>query len=125
MTIRVPSSGNPYVNTGSAYELARSITHGHTAVSIKTKQHLRKCQNVKNVDNNRQSSKNALFIVFYIFNNVTFSEVMLCFKLLKAWCFLYVPPGLTSKNSTLYSLSVECFVWISEQTAFAVYVINP
>ena len=39
--------------------------------------------------------------------------------------FLYVPPGLTFKNSTWRSLCVECFVRISEQTAtFALYIIN-
>jgi hypothetical protein len=32
--------------------------------------------------------------------------------------------GLTLKNSTCCSLCVECFVRISEQTTFAVYVIN-
>jgi len=38
---------------------------------------------------------------------------------------LYLPPGLTFKNSTLCSLRVECFVRISEQTAtFALYVSN-
>ena len=39
--------------------------------------------------------------------------------------FLYVPPRLTLKNSTLCSLCVECFVRISAQrAAFALYVIN-
>ena len=43
----------------------------------------------------------------------------------KAQRFLYVPPGLTFKNSTWCSLWVECFVRISEQTAaFALYIIN-
>ena len=38
---------------------------------------------------------------------------------------LYVPPGLTIKNSTWRLLCVECFVWISEQTAtVALYSIN-
>ena len=38
---------------------------------------------------------------------------------------MYVPPGLTFKNSTWRSLCVECFVRISEQTAtFALYIIN-
>ena len=33
--------------------------------------------------------------------------------------------GLTIKNSTWCLLSVECFVWIPEQTAtFALYIIN-
>jgi hypothetical protein len=39
--------------------------------------------------------------------------------------FPCVPPGLTLKTPTRCSLCVECFVWISEQTAtFALYVIN-
>ena len=43
----------------------------------------------------------------------------------KAWRFLYVPPDLTFKNSTLYSLCVECFVRIAAQTAsFVLYIIN-
>jgi len=44
---------------------------------------------------------------------------------LKGNRFLYVPPGLTFKNSTRCPLCAECFVWISEHTAtFAVYVIH-
>ena len=43
----------------------------------------------------------------------------------KAGRFLYVPPGLTFKNSTWRSLCVELFVRISEQTAtFALYIVN-
>jgi hypothetical protein len=39
--------------------------------------------------------------------------------------FLYVPPGLTLKNSTWCSLCVGCFIRISKQTAtFALYIIN-
>ena len=46
-------------------------------------------------------------------------------NLFKAYRFLYVPLGLTFKNSTWCSLCVECFVRISEQTAaFALYIIN-
>ena len=46
-------------------------------------------------------------------------------NLLKPWRVLYVLPGLIFKNSTWRSLSFECFVWISEQTAtFALYIIN-
>jgi len=42
----------------------------------------------------------------------------------KDYCFLYVPPGLTFKNSTCCSLCFECFLRISEQTAtFALYLI--
>jgi hypothetical protein len=54
-----------------------------------------------------------------------FHVLGLFFKLLKPCVFFYVPPGLTFKISTWYSLYIECFIWISEQTAtFAVYVIN-
>jgi len=43
----------------------------------------------------------------------------------KAYRFLYVPPGITLKNSTWCSLCVECFVHISELTAtFASYIIS-
>ena len=43
----------------------------------------------------------------------------------KAQRFLYVPPGLTFKNSTWHSLCVVPFVPISEQTAtFVLYIIN-
>ena len=43
----------------------------------------------------------------------------------KAYRFLYVPQGLTFKNSKWRSLCVECFVRISEQAAtFALYIIN-
>jgi len=43
----------------------------------------------------------------------------------KSYLFLYVPPGLTLKHSTWFSLCVECFVRISEQTAaFALYSIS-
>jgi hypothetical protein len=45
---------------------------------------------------------------FTTIHNVTF---------FKAWWFLYVKPGLTLNNSIAYSLWVECFVRISEQTA--------
>ena len=43
----------------------------------------------------------------------------------KDWQFLYVPPGLTFKNSTWCSLCVACFVQISDWTATsALYIIN-
>ena len=51
--------------------------------------------------------------------------LILVFLPFKALRFLYVPPGLTFKNSTWPSLCVECFVRISEQTATsALYIIN-
>jgi hypothetical protein len=47
------------------------------------------------------------------------------FNLLKSSGFFTYHQVLTFKNSTWYSLCVECFVRISEQTAaFAVYIIN-
>ena len=43
----------------------------------------------------------------------------------KSLAVLYVPQGLTFKNSTWRLLCVECFVQISEQPAtFALYIIN-
>ena len=46
-------------------------------------------------------------------------------NLFKAWLFLYVPQGLTFRNSTWRSFCIERFVRISEQTAtFALYSIN-
>ena len=58
-------------------------------------------------------------------NNVNPIHASKKFKLLKHKRFLYVPKGLTFKNSTWCSLCVECFVWISEQTATsALYIIN-
>ena len=47
------------------------------------------------------------------------------FNLLKPSGFFTYHQGLTFKNSTRFSLYVECFVRISEQTAtFALYNIN-
>jgi hypothetical protein len=44
---------------------------------------------------------------------------------LKPSGFFYVRPGLTYKNSTWCSLCVQCFVWMSEQTAaFVLHIIN-
>jgi hypothetical protein len=46
-------------------------------------------------------------------------------NLLKPSGFFVLPPGWKFKNSTWYSLCVECFVRTSEQTAnFVLYVIN-
>jgi hypothetical protein len=48
-----------------------------------------------------------------------------CINHLKPSGFFYVPPALTFKNSTRFSLCIEGFVRISEQTAtFALYIIN-
>jgi hypothetical protein len=50
---------------------------------------------------------------------------LLFLNILKPSGFLYVPAGLTSKNSTWCSLCVDCFVRISEQTATcALYNVN-
>jgi hypothetical protein len=55
-------------------------------------------------------------------SNTKSSDVSLS---VKAYLFLYVPQGLTLKNSTWCSLCVDCFVRVSEQTAtFALYNIN-
>ena len=60
----------------------------------------------------------------YVVGSKSFRHDQL-FNLFKAQRFLYVPPGLTFKNSKWCSLCVECFVRISEQTAnFAVDSIN-
>ena len=47
------------------------------------------------------------------------------FNLLKPSGFFMYHQGLTFKNSMWCSLCIECFVWISEQTAtFALYIVN-
>ena len=56
----------------------------------------------------------------------TFSKMKPLAEPFKAPWLQYIPPGLTSKNSTFYSqILFTCFVWISGQTAiFSVYSIK-
>jgi len=62
-----------------------------------------------------------VFVTDKIEQEVTSGTVKTVCLTFKAYRFLYVPTGLTIKNSTWCSLCVECFVWISELTAtFAV-----
>ena len=63
--------------------------------------------------------------VFCSFNDTINNSVIRRLTFWRLWRLLYVPPGLTFKNSTWRSLCVECFVRVSEQTAtFALYVFN-
>ena len=43
----------------------------------------------------------------------------------KGYPVLYVPPGLTFKNSAFWYIAFTCFVWLSEQTVtFALHIIK-
>jgi hypothetical protein len=52
-------------------------------------------------------------------------ELTIIFLTFQSLAVFYVPPGSILKNSAWYSLCIECFLGISEQTAtFALYIIN-
>jgi hypothetical protein len=67
--------------------------------------------------------KRTIFLVYFLLLRLTAFEIITS---LKAYCLLYVPPGLTFSNSTFCPHSVfMCFVWIWEQTAIiSLYSIN-